>query len=75
MHGNVSEWCADTWHDNYIGAPVDGSAWLKDGSFPLTRSGSWVNSPGSGRSAGRYRTDPEGWPGMGFRVVCGVAKT
>ena len=27
MHGNVLEWCADDWHENYKGAPVDGSAW------------------------------------------------
>jgi formylglycine-generating enzyme required for sulfatase activity len=28
MHGNVWEWCMDDWHDNYDGAPTDGSAWL-----------------------------------------------
>ena len=28
MHGNVAEWCADTWHGNYQGAPTDGSAWI-----------------------------------------------
>ena len=27
MHGNVTEWVQDCWHDNYEGAPSDGSAW------------------------------------------------
>ncbi len=30
MHGNVDEWCADDWHDNYDGAPNDGTAWIDD---------------------------------------------
>jgi formylglycine-generating enzyme required for sulfatase activity len=29
LHGNVWEWCLDHWHENYEGAPIDGSAWLK----------------------------------------------
>ena len=28
MHGNIWEWCLDTWHDNYKDAPSDGSAWI-----------------------------------------------
>ena len=27
MHGNVSELCSDRWHENYNGAPTDGSSW------------------------------------------------
>jgi formylglycine-generating enzyme required for sulfatase activity len=27
MTGNVAEWVQDTWHDDYHGAPDDGSAW------------------------------------------------
>jgi formylglycine-generating enzyme required for sulfatase activity len=28
MLGNVWEWCEDAWHDNYEGAPADGTAWI-----------------------------------------------
>lgn len=32
MDGNVTEWCADTFHANYVGAPADGSAWTTGSS-------------------------------------------
>lgn len=43
MSGNVWELCQDIWHDNYYGAPDDGSAWEKggDGSNRVVRGGSW----------------------------------
>lgn len=74
MHGNVLEWCQDTWHGNYNGAPVDGSAWVNenDNQTRLLRGGSWFNYPGYCRSANRnyylYRDNRYG--DIGFRVVC-----
>lgn len=28
VHGGVYDWVEDCWHDNYVGAPTDGSAWM-----------------------------------------------
>ena len=43
MHGNVLEWCLDHWHENYEGAPTDGSAWLSENERAnrVYRGGSW----------------------------------
>jgi formylglycine-generating enzyme required for sulfatase activity len=80
MHGNVREWCADTWHDNYDGAPTDGSVWIENGNdnrSPL-RGGSWGYNPTYCRSAIRYdyyfrRVNRIN--NYGFRVVCGAGRT
>ena len=76
MHGNVWEWCQDHWHDNYKGAPTDGSAWDDQGENDsrVLRGGSWIYIPRLCRSASRdyylpgYRSS-----GVGFRVVANVA--
>jgi eukaryotic-like serine/threonine-protein kinase len=55
MHGNFWEWCADIWHENYSGAPTDGSAWLANGdqSYCVQRGGSWLDRAANCRSAFR----------------------
>jgi formylglycine-generating enzyme required for sulfatase activity len=71
MHGNVWEWCQDNWHDNYQGAPQDGSAWTKGNSDDkVLRGGSWYNFPSCCRSAARDYLDPVSRLNpVGFRVV------
>jgi formylglycine-generating enzyme required for sulfatase activity len=59
MGGNVCEWCQDKWHDNYQGAPTDGSACESGDSSPrVFRGGSWFNRPRGCRSACRRGRDP-----------------
>lgn len=53
MHGNVWEWVQDVVHDNYEGAPGDGSAWETGGDAArrILRGGSWLYNPRYLRSA------------------------
>ncbi|MEM9218296.1 MAG: formylglycine-generating enzyme family protein [Cyanobacteria bacterium P01_F01_bin.150] len=81
MHGNAWELCADHWHDNYVGAPTDGRAWLSNDPQParVRRGGSWILDAWSCRSARRvsdhpssriHRGSPDRNLYIGFRVVC-----
>jgi formylglycine-generating enzyme required for sulfatase activity len=53
MHGNVWEWVQDVVHENYEGAPNDGSAWEEGGDAArrILRGGSWLYNPRYLRSA------------------------
>ncbi|NEP20091.1 MAG: formylglycine-generating enzyme family protein [Leptolyngbya sp. SIO4C1] len=78
MHGNVWEWCLDHWHENYEGAPADGSAWLEDGEADrrVLRGGSWDSIPVYCRSADRYWVARDlSYNYVGFRVVCASSWT
>ncbi len=75
MHGNVWEWVADTSHENYNGAPTDGSIWgkLGDKKAKVLRGGSWDYDPVNCRSAARDRSDPDFRnSNIGARVVVGA---
>ena len=71
INGNVSEWVADCWHDNYVRAPDDGTAWLNPGCVGhVIRGGSWGSSPDQVDSA--YRQGADGnvrSARVGFRVA------
>ncbi|OKH53098.1 serine/threonine protein kinase [Calothrix sp. HK-06] len=72
MHGQVWEWCADPWHNNYVGAPTDGSVWEWQGdkNRRVLRGGSWSFSPVLCRSASRSWNESDGGLRIcGFRVV------
>src|SRR5262249_7529734 len=57
MHGNVWEWCLDTWHDNYIQAPDDGSSREKESNnyVKVIRGGAWNSFAGECRASARNR--------------------
>jgi formylglycine-generating enzyme required for sulfatase activity len=68
--GNVSEWVQDNWHENYKGAPTDGSVWQGgDTSQRVLRGGSWYSFHSDLRSASRRGDQPDHRsPEIGFRV-------
>jgi formylglycine-generating enzyme required for sulfatase activity len=76
MHGNVWEWCRDSYHNSYAGAPNDGSEWSSGGEqyFRVLRGGSWSLDPTNLRSAVRRREFPDlsYFTLNGFRVVAVV---
>lgn len=72
MHGNVWEWIEDDWHDNYKGAPDDGSAWVDQPRVGdrVLRGGCFFNPADFCRAAFRFKHYSD-FPdrGHGFRLV------
>lgn len=73
MSGGVAEWCEDWYHEGYLGAPIDGSAWtVPAGSARVHRGGAWDSAAEDARSAHRDSADPNFVSStIGFRVVLG----
>jgi formylglycine-generating enzyme required for sulfatase activity len=72
MHGNLWEWCADNWLDDYSSSPRESSSYqYKDNRYRVARGGSWHEPPELCRSAARLRVlETEADEFMGLRVVC-----
>jgi sulfatase modifying factor 1 len=71
MLGNVWEWTQDHWHNDYRGAPTDGSAWegSESGADRVIRGGSWGGAARLVRAACR-RPGPIARNGIqGFRCA------
>jgi formylglycine-generating enzyme required for sulfatase activity len=76
MHGDVWQWVEDPYHDNYDGAPSDGSVWRHGGDAArrVLRGGAWNGKPGYLRSASRSWLSTGGrFTDSGFRVARALA--
>lgn len=72
VHGNVWEWVEDCWHDNYNGAPSDGSAWTTNciDNDRVLRGGSYDTGPPWLSSYFRgWRTSNDRRKNAGFRLA------
>lgn len=70
MQGNVSEWVEDCSHENYVGAPGDGSAWTYGGDCGRRefRGGSYSSSASGSSSRGAAVAEARG-VNLGIRLA------
>ncbi len=75
LHGNVCEWTGDAWHPDFVGAPVDGRAWIDGGDHTrrVIRGGAWDHLPRLLRCAWRDGLEATAArDNVGFRVALTV---
>ena len=71
MHGNVSEWCQDSYAE-YLEAPQKDPVGPPSGPARVVRGGSWFGSAKTCRSAHRFKWPPHSRNNLqiiGFRLV------
>jgi formylglycine-generating enzyme required for sulfatase activity len=69
MFGNAWQWTADCWHDNYDGAPADGSAMTTGNCLGhVLRGGGWNDGPAF-LSAAKRKMGTTNNKDFGFRVA------
>ncbi|MEM7369210.1 MAG: SUMF1/EgtB/PvdO family nonheme iron enzyme [Bacteroidota bacterium] len=68
LSGNVWEWCQDSWHDTYNGAPTDGLDWKGEDPNRVIRGGSWNDDASGVRVSSRVSwTHVDRRSNLGFR--------
>lgn len=73
MSGNLWEWCADIWHKNYEGAPIDGRAWVTntDETAHVVRGSAWDRASDESRISSRDNGgfSEDDYSDVGFRLA------
>jgi formylglycine-generating enzyme required for sulfatase activity len=69
--GNVWQWIADCYHDNYKDAPNDGAAWTSGNcNYRVVRGGAWYSSRYDLKPSARSLSGSANWSsGLGFRLA------
>jgi formylglycine-generating enzyme required for sulfatase activity len=68
MAGNLFEWVADTYHDSYEGAPIDGTPWLEGGEGHVIRGGAFFGTASDIKVTRRGLSNAPG-SDIGFRCA------